>query len=95
MKRLYLDVELTTGEVLEHVRVLTADRIRAVNIARANAIPLEDGPELVELLAYAATTRTGAVPAGTLSEWRAQAIDVAASEEEPTGEDPTSAPSGA
>ncbi|WP_172193240.1 hypothetical protein [Actinomyces faecalis] len=93
MKRTYLDIELADGSVHEAVRVVAADKVRAAQIARRNDVPLTDGPEVAELLAYAATTRTGIVAAEDLEAWRAQVTDYAASETDPDDTaDPTSAP---
>lgn len=90
MKKTYLDIELADGTTHEMIRVVAGDKVRAATVARNNGIPLTDGPEIAELLAYAATTRTGVVTATDLEDWRTQVIDYAASESEPETQDPTS-----
>lgn len=92
MKKTYVDIELADGTVHEAVRVVAADKVRAAQIARTNNIPLVDGPEVAELLAYAATTRAGVVVAENLEAWRAQVTDYAGTETDPDDTaDPTSA----
>lgn len=94
MKKIYLNVENLDGTLIEGVRLLAADRIKANKIARMNDIPWEENPQCHGLLVFCALRRTGQTGADNFEDFINQVADYEITSDtqgEPAGEDPTSA----
>lgn len=94
MKKIYINVENLDGTIIEGVRLLAADRIKANKIARMNEIPWEENPQCHGLLVFCALRRTGQTLADNFEDFIEQVADYEITNDapnQPEGEDPTSA----
>lgn len=93
MKKILINVETLDGTLIEGVRLLAVDRIKANTIARMNNIPWEENPQCHGLLVFCALRREGRTSAADFDEFLSQVADYEITNDAPTqseAEDPTS-----